>query len=99
MLARERGKVRHFIFIVTAHDDGIDFDRVEARIFRGCNSFKHSLQNIDTGHLFESVGLQTVEAYRDAIEAGFFQTLRAMRQEITVSCERQIEQAAIFQLR
>src|SRR6266850_2310843 len=41
----------------------------------------------------EDVTLQTVEADRDAIEPGVFETLRAIRQEITVRSQGQIAQA------
>ena len=88
VLARECGKVCHLIFVVTAHYDGVDLDRLQARRLRGCEALEHSIQNIDAGHLPEHIALQTVEADRDAIQPGVFQTLRAIGQIVTVGGQR-----------
>src|SRR5436190_24399149 len=99
MLARERGKIRDLVFIVTAHDDGVDLDRIEACFFGCRNAFHYSIQNIDASHLLEDVALQTVEADCDAIQSGFLQAVSAMRQEVSVGCQGKITETSIFQLR
>src|SRR5437763_754273 len=84
LLARESCKVCHFVFIVTTYDDRVDLDWFQAGVFCGLNSREHALQNIDARHLLEHVSLQTVQANRNAIQSGGFQSLRAVRQKVTV---------------
>ncbi len=98
MLARERGKVCHFVFVVTAHDYRVDFDRLKLRILCRFDSLKYAIQNIDAGHLPENVALQTIQTDRDAIESCLLQTSRAIGKKITVGRESKIEQAFQFQL-
>src|SRR6266567_565994 len=76
MLTRKRGKVSRLVFVVTADDDGVDLDRLQACVLRGCNPCEHTIQNIDAGHLFENVALQTVQTDRDAIQSRRIQSLR-----------------------
>src|SRR5437588_8892313 len=99
MLARERGKVGNFVFVVTADDHSVNFDWSQACVLRGFNSFHHPIQNIDAGHLLEDVAFQTVKADRYSIEAGFFQAVSAMWQKVSIRGQRQIPQALLFELR
>src|SRR4051794_2737907 len=93
MFARERSKVCHLIFVVTADDDGVYFDWIQAGCLGGRDSFHHSIQHVDARHRLENIALQTVETDRDAIQASVLQTLGAMWQEIAVRRKREIAQS------
>src|SRR5437660_5688713 len=94
-LACERGKVCNLIVVVTAHDDGVDFDRLQPGMSCRFNSLKHAIQNINPRYLLENVTLQTIQTDCDAVEAGSFQTLGAIRKEVTIRGQRKISQSAM----
>ena len=80
---------------MTAHDDGVDLNRLQPGTFCRFDSLKHAIQNIDARHLLEDVALQTIETDRDAVEAGLLQTSGAIGKKITVGGQRKISQSAM----
>src|SRR5438128_12701582 len=93
MLAREGGKVSHFAFVMTPHDDHVNLDWLQASSLCCFDSLKHAIQHIDSGHLLKNVALQTIQADRNAIESRCFQTCRSIREKIAVRSKRQILQS------
>src|SRR5437764_7053490 len=95
MLARERSEIRDLIFVVPAHDDGVDFNRRQMRLLRRFDSFEHTVEHVNARHPLEYVALQAVYTDRDAVKSCRFQNASASGQEITVSRQRQIVQARL----
>src|SRR3954469_21975121 len=98
MLAREGGEVSDLIFIVTADDHRVNFDRIKSGNFRRLDSLHDAIEYIDASHLLENVALQTVETDGDSIQTGFLQAMRAGRQKVAVRRQSQILQPLLFQL-
>src|SRR5436190_4279462 len=96
MLAREGGEICDFVFVVTAHNDGINLDRIQPGVPGRFDAFQYPVQYVDSGHHSKDIALQTVEADSNSIKPCVFQTLRAMRQEVAVRREGKIAEAFLF---
>src|ERR1044072_9626171 len=70
VLARKRSEVGNLVFVMAAHDNGIDLYRLEPSLLRGIDSGEHFIQHVHARHTLEDISFQTVETKRDAIESG-----------------------------
>src|SRR5438105_2109882 len=97
MLARERCEICDLIFVVTAHDDGVYLDWLQAGPLCGFDSGQHAIQDIYAGHLLEDIALQTVQTDGNPIQSRVLHALRAIRKKITVRGQREISQTFRFE--
>ncbi len=97
VLTRERSEVGDFIFVVTTHNHCVDLYRFEVGRLRSGDSRQHLVQHINASHPLENVTFQTIKTNRHAVQSGVFQTLRALRQVVTIRREREILKPARLQ--
>src|SRR5207253_6270437 len=81
-------QVEHTTFVDAATNHAIELDRLQPRLARGGDAIDHH-GNVDTGvaHGREHLGVQRVEAHRDAVQSRLAQAERPPPQQCAVGGE------------
>ncbi len=89
-IARHFREGLHFIVVLAAHHDAVQFDRTEARGKCGVDAVEHALQARPARDRFETIFAQRVERDVRAREARIDQASYLFGQEQTVGRERDV---------
>src|SRR5436190_7728372 len=89
---REHSERNDLIFVESAHEPAIDFERPETGATCGANSGEHVV--VTSGHARDSreaVGIDGVHADGNAVESGIFEGLRHVGKEMSVGGDGDVE--------
>ena len=91
-LASEHAEGNDLVFVEAAHQDAIYFQGPQSGAAGGANSGEHVIVSAGhAGNAGEAVGIDGVHGNGDASEAGGFQGLREIGQQVAVGSEGNVE--------